>query len=554
MKTNNPVLISWVAVNNDPYEQSDGRTTVPGPTLTLLFDENSPYKNSVRDVVLLRREKAGQGGDKERRATEELKKAILEHRADTKIRVELWKSEDPTDHHAILEFLRKLMPEIRNRYPARELVIHVSPGTPSMQTIWILMGTTGLIEAPFRLVKSYRERERRGRPAVVPVELNVETFYKAYKAAEPRQVASEEQGLLWDPKDFRTEVMQRLFAEARRFAQIKVPVLILGERGTGKTRTAGWIRSSSPFRQQALDREWPAIACGQYTSELLRAELFGFKKGAFTGADKDTKGILVKADGDTLFLDEIGDLSRDNQRRLIKALEEKTYYPIGDTEPRKSDFRLLAATNLEPDELHKRLDPDFFDRISYLTLRLPPLREIADELDWLWPSVYQEAITRAGADKQRAQFAQSHHAHIVAKLKRHPLPGNMRDLFRVAYRILAARNDAYDPLAPEDAVDYGLQALNDSAAPSSAVNISQPVARAFADKVPLNALVEEGPLDTKAVVRDLKQYIADEVRRIAKDTERPIDQLCDQTDRTLRSWSKPKGKVSSDSRNNKSEK
>ena len=554
MTTNSPVLISWVAVNNDPYEPNKGSPPVPGPTFTLLFDESSQYKDRVRDVVLLRREEAGQGGDRERRATEDLEKAIREQSSDTKIRVELWKSEDPTDHHAILEFLRKLMPEIRNRYPARELVIHVSPGTPSMQTIWILMGTTGLIEAPFQLVKSYRERERRGRPAVVPVELNIETFLKAYRAAEPRQVASEEQGLLWDPKDFRTEVMQRLFAEARRFAQIKVPVLLLGERGTGKTTLARWLRINSPFRNKNIDQGWPAVACGQYTSELLRSELFGYVKGAFTGAHKDTDGLLVKADGDTLFLDEIGDLSRDNQRQLIKALEEKVYYRVGDTEPRRSDFRLLTATNLNMDELQERLDPDFFDRISPLRLCLPPLREIADELHWLWPRAYQSAITRAGADKRRAQFAQSHHDHIVAKLKRHPLPGNMRDLFRVAYRILAARNDADDPLAPEDAVAYGLQALNDSAATSSAVNISQSVARAFADNAPLNALVEEGPLDTKAVERDLKQYIADEIRRIAKDTERPIDQLCDQTDRTLRSWSKPKGKVSSESRNNKSEK
>ena len=204
--------------------------------------------------------------------------------------------------------------------------------------------------------------------------------------------------------------------------------------------------------------------------------------------------------------------------------------------------------------MHKRLDPDFFDRISYLTLRLPPLREIADELHWLWPRAYQSAITRAGADKQRAQFAQSHHDHVMAKLKRHLLPGNMRDLFRVAYRILAARNDADEPLAPADAVAYGLEALSGFATSSSEGSISQSVARAFADKVPLNALVEEGPLDTKAVERDLKQYLADEIRRIAKDTERPIDQLCDQTDRTLRSWSKPKGKISSEARNNKSEK
>ena len=547
MTTNSPVLISWVAVNNDPYEPNKGSPPVPGPTLTLLFDESSPYKDRVRDVVLLRREEAGQGGDRERCATDDLKKAIFEQRSDTKIRVESWKAEDPTDHEAILEFLRKLIPKIRKSYPARELVIHVSPGTPSMQTIWVLMGTTGLIEAPFQLVKSYRRHERRGRPAVVPVELDIETFYKAYKAAEPRQVASEEQGVFWELRHFRTNVMRYLYAEAHRFAQIKVPVLLLGERGTGKTTIARWIRSSSPFRQQALDQEWPAIACGQYTSETLRSELFGYVRGAFTGAYEDTEGLLAKANGDTLFLDEIGDLSADNQRRLIKALEEKTYYPIGETKPQKSDFRLLAATNLESDELHKRLDPDFFDRISHLTLRLPPLREIADELDWLWLSVYQTAIPRAGVSERRAQFAQQHHAHIVVKLKQHPLPGNMRDLFRVAYRILAVRNDTYEPFSPQDAVAYGLEALSGFATPSSEGNISRSVARAFADNAPLNAIVEEGRLETKAVERTFRQYIAEEIRRIAKDTGKSVEQLCDQSDRTLRSWRSPKDrKISSD--------
>ena len=79
-----------------------------------------------------------------------------------------------------------------------------------MQTIWVLMGTTGFIEAPFQLVKSYRRHERRGRPAVVPVELDIETFYKVYKTAGPRQVASEEQGVFWDPRNFRTDVMRHL--------------------------------------------------------------------------------------------------------------------------------------------------------------------------------------------------------------------------------------------------------------------------------------------------------------------------------------------------------
>ena len=417
-----------------------------------------------------------------------------------------------------------------------------------MQTIWVLMGTTGFIEEPFELVKSYREDERQGRPAVEPVKQPIfETFYKAYQTALPRQIASEEQDIRWNPENFRTETMKCLFAEARRFARIKVPVLLLGERGTGKTTLASWIRSNSPFRKKELDQGWPTVACGQYTPELLRSELFGYIEGAFTDAKKDTDGLLAKADGDTLFLDEIGDLSAENQRRLIKALEEQTYYRIGETQPKRSDFRLLTATNLNEDKLQKRLDPDFLDRISHLTLRLPPLREIPDELDWLWPDLYRTAMQRAGASEPCARFAKQFHNRIVNRLKRHPLPGNMRDLLRVAYRILAAGSDAVDPLSPEDAVNYGLEELSGSASGSEA-SVSRSVARAFAEAEPLGAIVRQvGSLRTEAVLRDLKQYIADEIRRIAKDTGKKAEQLCDKNERTLRTWSKPKdGKFSSE--------
>ena len=534
MKTNSPVLISWVARANDPYRKDRDGRDVPGPTLTLLFDDDSPYKGRVQNAVLLHTE-----GD----PTEELKEAIREQNPTLKIDVMSWNAEDPTDHSAIFEFLRTRIPSIREKYQGRELLIHVSPGTPSMQTIWVLMGTTGFIEEPFKLVKSYRKNERQGRRAVEPVKQPVfETFYKAYQTTQPRQIASEEQDIRWNPKDFRTETMKCLFAEARRFAQIKVPVLLLGERGTGKTTLARWIRSNSPFRKKDLDQGWPAVACGQYTPELLRSELFGYVKGAFTGAsEKGKEGLLAIADGDTLFLDEIGDLGSEDQRRLIKALEEKTYYKIGDSEPMQSDFRLLAATNLDTNKLQERLDFDFLDRINYFTLRLPPLREIAAELDWLWPSVYRDAISRAGVSGQRAHFSQQHHDFVVSRLKEHQLPGNMRDLFRVAYRILAARSDAYDPLSPKNAVDYGLEALSGFAPPSSEANISRSIARAFAGAEPLDAIVRQvGRLKTEAVQRELKQYIADEIRRIAHDTGKKVEQLCNKDERTLRSWSKLK--------------
>ena len=130
-----------------------------------------------------------------------------------------------------------------------------------MHTVWVLMAETGFVDPPFTVVKSYRRSERRGRPAVVPVELGIETFYKAYKMSRPRQVGAEDQIVLWDPRRFRSDAMKRVFAEARRFAQLKVPVLIRGERGTGKTTLASWIRSNSPFKRDEQDACWPSVAC-----------------------------------------------------------------------------------------------------------------------------------------------------------------------------------------------------------------------------------------------------------------------------------------------------
>lgn len=126
-----------------------------------------------------------------------------------------------------------------------------------------------------------------------------------------------------------------------------MPVLIVGERGTGKTTLASWIRLHSPYRRQEQDTHWPAVACGQYSPETMRAELFGYRKAAFTGAVSDRNGLLDAAHRDTLFLDEIGDISRELQRLLIKALEEKRYFRLGDDQARQSNFRLIWPSGSE---------------------------------------------------------------------------------------------------------------------------------------------------------------------------------------------------------------
>lgn len=540
-----PVLLTWIAVNNDPYERDhlsgsarlvDG-TPIPGPTLTLLYDEESPYASRINDVVLLHLAPPGGSNEREVRAVMELSETLQER--SVRVLLVQWDGDDPTDHRGVFEFLRDKLPELRRRFSGRELVIHISPGTPSMHTVWVLMAETGFVEPPFTVVKSYRRAERRGRPAVVPVELGIETFYKVYKASRPRQVASEDQHIIWDPARFQTDAMRRVYAEARRYAQLNVPVLIRGERGSGKTTLASWIRSNSPFKREEQDSRWPSVACGQYSAETMRAELFGYKRGAFTGATNDREGLLAAAHRDTLFLDEVGDISRDLQRLLIKAIEEKRYFALGDDKPRESDFRLLTATNVDEPELQRRLDPDFRDRISLLTLELPPLREVGDELPWLWEIVYAEAARRAGVTRSRAMLNAVHHARVVAQLRCHPLPGNLRDLFRVAYRILAVRNDIDALMPPADAVEYGLEVLSGPLSEGLAVSISKALARAFSSGSPIDDLLEScARIETADVFADFRAFIAVELRRIASARAVPVDELCDVSERSIREWVK----------------
>jgi DNA-binding NtrC family response regulator len=448
----------------------------------------------------------------------------------------VWKADDPTDYRGIFAFLRDQVVPWRRRHAERPVIIHISPGTPAMQTVWVLMAETGLIPKPFDLVKSFRRSERRGQPAVVPVEIGIETFYKAYLESRPWQSASAEQAVGWDPARFQSPLLKRLYVEAGRIAQLNVPVLILGERGTGKTTLAGWLRQRSRFRKPEQDTSWPAIACGQYSPETMRAELFGYKKGAFTGATQPHDGLLASADGDTLFLDEIGDISRDLQRLLIKAIEEKRYQRLGETKYRHSEFRLLCATNLSIVDLRQRLAPDFWDRVSVFQLRLPALRDIPEDLDWLWEQTYATASRRAGIPEQRSRLGQEHHRNIIAALRKHPLPGNLRDLLRVAYHLVAARSDDLEPLSPAASVEYALAALRSQDETGSSRDRAQLVALAFAEDQPLDGVMGCGQLPTDEVLSALKDYMARELRRIASTRKVGVATLCDKTERALYNW------------------
>jgi DNA-binding NtrC family response regulator len=503
----------------------------PGPTLTLLLDPDSPYRGSVAEAHVLY-------NDVSHRPIGRQLQNEVEKRGGKGIDLQLHHIDvSPIDHQSLFQHLRKVVGQLRQYAPDVPLVVHVSPGTPAMHTVWVLMAETGLIEEPFTLVQSVRRGDRQGGPPVVPVEIGLETPLKTYRSARPETGRTSEDRVRADPMESRSARRRQLYERAQMFAQLKVPVLLLGERGTGKSTLATWIRSNSPFRQAVNDETPPQVACGQFSPQLVRSELFGHVKGAFTGAQSDREGLLNVADGDTLFLDEIADLSPEVQRLLIRAIENKEYTPEGSDETLTSDFRLITATNRPWDELQERLDADFLDRISYFTLEVPPLRETPEDLPALWRQVIRKAADRAQVDSEIVSEVKTLEEDIIEPLQNHPLPGNFRDLFSLAYHILAELQQ--DDATIEGAIERGLDTGLRSGPTETGVGPVEAAIAGFSDRKPLAPEVFDGtPLVTKEAFDQFRRYLATEIRRAASFYDQRPEELCDRTDRSLQDWIK----------------
>src|SRR5258708_1009875 len=176
----------------------------------------------------------------------------------------------------------------------------------------------------------------------------------------------------------RSPEMDKLYRILAKVAQSSHPVLILGESGVGKELVARSIHSNGPN----ADRPFVPIDCGSLVPTLMESELFGYVKGAFTGANRAKEGLLASAQGGTVFLDEIGELPLDLQAKLLRALQEKEVRPVGSTQARPISARVLAATNRDLAAMVEqgRFRKDLYFRLNVVNLRIPPLRDRREDI------------------------------------------------------------------------------------------------------------------------------------------------------------------------------
>ncbi len=216
---------------------------------------------------------------------------------------------------------------------------------------------------------------------------------------------------------------------ARRVATTDAGVLITGESGTGKEILARAIHTYSHRAEKPLI----PFNCAAVPREMLESQLFGHRRGAFTGADRDNPGVIRAARGGTLFLDEIGELAIELQPKLLRFLESGEICPLGETTPFTVDVRVIAATNAKLDQAVKngRFREDLFYRLHIVPLQIPPLRDRRDEI----PALVHHFVTRASADYRKGQIRVAE--NTMEQLLLFPWPGNVRQLHNELRRMVA---------------------------------------------------------------------------------------------------------------------
>ncbi len=376
----------------------------------------------------------------------------LRSRTDCEIRPHRVVLPSPTDFDAIYRHARALAASASEQVSIEDggLTFHLSPGTPAMAAVWIILAKTRF---PAELIES--SIQHGVHTVSVPFQIAADFIPDLLRRpdADLTRLAA---GLpppapAFDDIVHQSPEMQRVVVRARRVAPRSIPVVIEGESGTGKELFARAIHQACPRR----DRPLVTLNCGAISPELIEAELFGHEKGAFTGAITARKGMFEAADTGTLFLDEVGELPKPAQVRFLRALQEGEITRVGATQTVRVDVRVIAATNrsLTQEVAEGRFREDLFYRLAVAVITLPPVREregdVALLLDRLLDQVNLESAGEPGFEPKILSVS------ARKLLLEHPWPGNVREILNTLRRAavwtpgsLIDHQDARDALLP----------------------------------------------------------------------------------------------------------
>ena len=301
---------------------------------------------------------------------------------------------------------------VKSVTPATQVVVMTAFATPETAISAIREGAYDYITKPFKVDEARIVVQR----AIEKHALLSENLYLRTRVEERSSYAN----IIGT-----SDAMKRVFSLIDRVAPTKTTVLLQGESGTGKELVARAIHERS-----GLSGEFVAINCGAIPENLVEAELFGYLKGAFTGADSDRRGLFEAASGGTLFLDEVGELPLATQVRLLRALQERTIKRVGDTKEREVDVRIVAATNrdLRGEIDAGRFREDLYFRLNVISIELPPLRKRPGDTKLLIEHYVRKYASEIGNPVEGVE------AEAMRALLEYSYPGNIRELQNIIER------------------------------------------------------------------------------------------------------------------------
>ncbi|UUX95727.1 sigma-54 dependent transcriptional regulator [Aquabacterium sp. J223] len=300
-----------------------------------------------------------------------------------------------------------------------------------------------------------------------------------------------------------SQAMQQVRALVDKVARSMAPVLVQGESGTGKELVARAIHEVSSRAGQPFI----AVNCGAIPEALLEAEFFGYRKGAFTGAQEDREGFFQAANGGTLFLDEIGDLPLAMQSKLLRVIQERAVRPVGATAEQPVNVRLVSATHkdLQTEVMAGRFRQDLYYRLNVIQIRVPPLRERLEDLPSLCDAVLQRIARDAGVSP-RPMLSREALAHLAG----YGFPGNVRELENLLHRAVALSSgeviERADLGLPDDVfVDSELVEL-DAAPAAPAPAAAPPGVAAGEAPLPTDLVAHLDDVERDILVRALERH------------------------------------------------
>ena len=306
---------------------------------------------------------------------------------------------------------KDLLPEIREQYPDLPVIIVTGSTEVGLAVDCMKLGVFDYLVKPIEKSKLL---------ATVGRALEIRELRRENTSLRTRLIDGKlDHPEAFEPIVFRDEKMRSVLMYVESIAESHQTVLITGETGVGKELIASAIHAVS-------GRKGPLVTVNVagYDENMFSDALFGHLRGAYTGADKDRSGLIERSEGGTLFLDEIGDLKPESQVKLLRLLESREYYPLGSDAPRRTDARIVVATNRD---LQRSVDEGTFRKDLYFRLEthhvhIPPLRDRLKDL----PSLIDHFVSQAAAELSRPTPTVP--ADIYLLLKSHPFPGNVREL------------------------------------------------------------------------------------------------------------------------------